>query len=156
MADEQSRKPGRWTKVILAVSLAFNLLVVGAVAGAVVSGGKWRHHGPPRLEAMGGPLTRALSQEDRRAIGREILKTYGRDGAGRARHREEFERLVEAIRATPFDRAAAESRLASIRGMFQERLALGQTLLLDRLEEMSDDERAAYADRLMEKGKRRR
>lgn len=141
--------------MLLVVSLALNLLIAGAVVGALISGGKWRHHGPLRLEAMGGPLTRALSQEDRRAIGHEIRDTYRRDGTSRARHREEIERLVEVIRATPFDRAAVEDRLARIRGMFLERLTLGQTLLLDRLEAMSDDERAAYADRLMEKRKHR-
>lgn len=146
---KQPRAPGRWARILLVASLALNLLIVGAVAGAMLSGGKWRA-GPPGAEAVIGPLTRALDAEDRRAIGREIRRAW-RDGELlRGRHDEAFEGLIADLTATPFDPAAVEARLAAIRGVIQERLSLGQALLIERLTAMDPAGRAAYADRLRE------
>ena len=39
--------------------------------------------------------------------------------------------------------------------MFRERLSLGQSLLIEQLVAMDDEERAAYADRLVERKERR-
>lgn len=156
MSNEANGRTCGWVKILLVVSLGLNLLVAGALAGAVFSGGKWFHKGPPRLEKMGGPLTRALSEEDRQAIGRKIRQSY-RDGSfSRDRHREAFDGLIADLRATPFDPGAVEARLARIQDVFRERLSFGQALLIERLTEMDDAERAAYADRLVERRERRR
>lgn len=63
----------RWAYLLLLVSLALNLLVVGAVGGAA-----WFHRGPPRFEPVFGGAAmspgefigylRTLPQERRRAI----------------------------------------------------------------------------------------
>ncbi len=135
-------------RVLLFASLALNLLVVGALVGAGLWGG-WGHgHHGPGLDAAGGPMTRALSREDRRAISQRMRQAY-RDGRpGRAAHRAAFEALLDDLRAEPFQRAAVEAHMARMRGLLTDRLELGQTLLLDRLEAMSPSERAAFADRL--------
>jgi len=144
-------RPRPWVRIVLIVSLAFNLLVLGLIGGALLSGGKWRHHHPPRLEA-GGPLTRALSNEDRRAIGRKMRKAYREDGEEvRASRHQALDELVAAVEAVPFDPEAVRQRMADIRAMFRNRFELGQTLLIERLSEMSDAERAAYAERLRER-----
>lgn len=150
-----AHRPRPWVRILLIVSLAFNLLVLGLIGGALLSGGKWRHHHPPRLEA-GGPLTRALSHEDRRAIGRKMRQAY-RDGGIEARnHRQKvFGELVAAVEAVPFDPDTVRQRMADLNAMFRDRFELGQKLLIDRLSEMNDAERAAYADRLREGMKRR-
>jgi len=151
MTQMAERKTGGWVRLLLVVSLGLNLAVAGALAGVMLSGGAgWHDHGPPRLAAMGGPLSRALSEEDRRAIGRALRAAYRDNGSTRARHRAEMAALAEELRAVPFDRAAVEARLARMRGMLQERLAIGQGLLLDRVAQMSDDARAEFAARLLE------
>ena len=61
----------------------------------------------------------------------------------------------DAPEATPFDPQAVEARLERIQGMFRERLSLGQSLLIEQLVAMDDEERAAYADRLVERKERR-
>jgi len=156
MAAEAQKKTGRWIKIALAVSLALNLLVVGVVAGAALSGGKWRDHAPHRLAPVGGPLTRALTEEDRHAIGRAMREARRGDRSRRRDHRAAFDALLVDLRAVPFDRSETEARLEEISTLVQQRLALGQGLLLDQLENMSDAERAAYADRLQEVRKKRR
>lgn len=155
MSEETKAKTRGWVKILLVVSLGLNLLVAGAVAGAVFSGGRWHPKGPPRLETLGGPLTRALEEDDRRAIGKKIRQAY-RDGSfSRDRHLEQFDGLIADLKATPFDPEAVEARLATMQSLFRERLSLGQDLLIERLTEMDDDERAAYADRLAERKDRR-
>lgn len=155
MAEETKGKTRGWVKILLVVSLGLNLLVAGAVAGAFFSGGRWHHKGPPRLETMGGPLTRALSEEDRRAIGKKIRQAYRDEAFPRDEHRAQFEGLIADLKATPFDPKAVEERLATIQGLFRERLSFGQTLLIEQLTQMDDAERAAYADRLVERKERR-
>lgn len=155
MGNGATGKTRGWVKILLVVSLGLNLLVAGAVAGAFFSGGKWHHKGPPRLETLGGPLTRALSDEDRRAIGMKIRQSYKDGKFSRDRHREEFDGLIADLKAVPFDPAAVKARLERIQGLFHERLSLGQSLLIERLAEMDDAARAAYADRLVERRERR-
>ena len=139
-----------WGKIILVVSLSLNLLVAGIIGGAIL---KWgpehgKHH-EARLDKFGGPLTRALSHDDRKAIGREMWRSYRRDGGGgKARHRAVIEALIVDLRADPVDREALAGHLARQRAQISERLSFGQGILLERLVRMSPQERNAYADRL--------
>ncbi len=162
MSDERSNatgprsglKPG--LRVLLFTSLALNLLVAGLVIGAVV-GHRFGEDGPrpPRLDRAGGPMTMALSHEDRHAIGLEMRKAYREKRPTRADMRAEYARVIAALRAVPFDpsavRAAMDRQMAGIAA----RGELGRDLLLHRLETMSDDDRSAYAERLEEVIERR-
>lgn len=148
MAGGAETGTGRGMRIVLVVSLALNLLVIGAIGGAMLLGGGWHHRGPARMEAMGGPLTRALAPEDRRALAREMYAAHlGRDRS-RDRLHDDFAGLVADLRATPFDPQAVAARLERIQSRFRERIGLSQALLVARLEEMDDAARAAYADRL--------
>lgn len=149
-------KTPRWLRWVLVLSLAFNLMVVGIVGGWMLTGDKHARHRPPRLEQIGGPLTRALSHEDRSAIGREVRQLYRDKPEGRSAQTALMETLVSELRSDPFDREAVTARMAEQRDFLNDRLALGQTLLIDRLETMDAADRAAYADRLADVLKRRR
>jgi uncharacterized membrane protein len=145
-------KPGMSTamRVVLVVSLALNLAVAGVVAGW------WLRHGGAhgggdhraRLDMVGGPLSRALSEADRREIGREIVRAMRAEGAGREELRESMVALVAELRAEPFDAGAVAARLAAQRAAFTERFEMGQAALVAHLAAMTGAERAAYADRL--------
>ncbi len=150
--NDEARKNGLkpWLRFVLIASLALNMLTVGMIGGAAIKWSQWRGHHPPRLDQAGGPLTRALTQEDRREIGRRMRAAYRESGKKRGHKRAEMAALVEDLKAQPFDAEAVRMRLARQRAVFDERLALGQALLLERLTQMSDAERAAYAGRLSE------
>jgi uncharacterized membrane protein len=137
-------------KILLVVSLALNLLVAGALIGAVA-----RHDRDERRERsevprefMRSPFLGALEGEDRRAVGRELMRDEGSLRENRAELRARFERLLVAIRAEPFDRAAIEAILDEQRAAGARRLELAEAAVLDRLSAMSPEARAAYADRL--------
>jgi len=148
MAETTPGGNGRWLRIGLIVSLALNLLIVGALIGAAFSGGRWHHDGPPRAEAVGGPLTRALSPEDRRAIARAIHAAHRRGDLPRGWRPEEFAGVLQVLRAEPFDPAALEARLETLNGQVGERLKFGQSLLVRHVAGMDAEERAAYAVRL--------
>lgn len=146
------RPAGRWKTVLLVVSLALNLLVAGALIGAVVGHGREERAERSRPEVprefMRSPFLGALEPEDRRAVGRELMREDGSLRENRAALRARFERLLVAIRAEPFDRAAIEAILDEQRAAGARRLELAEAAVLDRLSAMSPEARAAYADRL--------
>ncbi|GAW36042.1 hypothetical protein RA2_03110 [Roseovarius sp. A-2] len=139
---------GSWMRLLLVVSLAANLAVVGVVAGwALRHGGHHGHH-PSRLDMAGGPLTRALSDEDRREIGQRMRQVWRETRSDQADIGTSFDALVSDLRAVPFDPARVTRRMQQHREGFAARFAMGQEVLLDHLAAMSDADRAAYADRL--------
>jgi len=146
----------RWIRVLLMASLSLNLLIIGVFLGAMFIGGAHHGHHAPGLDRAGGPLTRALGPEDRRAIGRQMRQAYQDGRPGRAQQKAAFDAMIAALRQNPFDRAEVEARMQDMRRFVQARLALGQTLLLDRFEQMTPSDRAAYAERLAEQLNKRR
>lgn len=139
----------RWMRWLLVLSLALNLMIVGLVAGfAWQGGGKYAGHHPSRLEKIGGPLTHALSHEDRTAIRREMRAVYRNRQDERSKQHRQMQTLIDDLRRTPFDRETIAGHMAAQRDILQERVSLGQSILLDRLVAMSPENRAAYADRL--------
>lgn len=154
MAETGQKTPGMrgWLKVLFGVSLALNLLVLGVVGGAVMRYGGWDggHH-PPRADMVGGPLTRALSQKDKRDVAREMRRTYRAEGrGGRAAYHAAMQQLVTDLRAEPFDPDPVKVQMAHMRDMLGERVAIGQQILLDHLAQMDPDARHAFAARLEE------
>jgi hypothetical protein len=152
MAENDQAAPVRmkpWLRVLLAVSLALNLIVVGLVGGALVMRERWHAHHPPQATRIIGPLTRALEPADKRAIGREIRAAY-HARSDRARPTADLEGLLADLRRDPFEAEAVAAHLRMQRARLSDRLELGQRLLLERLEQMSAAERAAYADRVAE------
>lgn len=162
MADKSEKQTvgmRPWLRALLVVSLALNLLIVGLVGGAIIMRGKWQEHQMAQLEKMGGPMTRALSGEDRRSMGREMRQNFGTRQAMHENMRTRMEGLIADLKAVPFDAEAVAGYMAGHRADFNVRLELGQRLLLQRLTKMDDAERAAYADRLlmvMQQGRHKR
>lgn len=144
------KKQGRWLKPALFVSLALNLLIVGLVAGSLLSPNGPRHGGDQRAlrGVLGEPFVRALPPEERRAMVREIIGRRDAFQEGRNALRERFEGFLTALRSEEFDREEAERLLGEQRLAASTRQDLGEALLLDRLEGMTQEERAAYADAL--------
>jgi uncharacterized membrane protein len=143
----------RGLKIALAVSVALNLGVAGMIAGALINGG-----GPGRgmpHDLSFGPFSEAFSPDDRRAL-RQGLMDRASDFRSNSREaKAEFETLLATLRASPFDPAAMQSALAAIEVRTAGRLELGRTLIENRIVEMSDADRLAFAERL-EAGLRRK
>lgn len=140
---------GRGLRIALGISVALNLLVAGLVAGAVLRDGGPRERMLRDLEF--GPFTEVLSREDRDGLRRDFLARSGGFRDMRAEMRSDFDALLGALRAEPFDIGAARAVLEAQQTRMQSRLALGQELLLERVAAMTPAARAAFADRLEER-----
>lgn len=140
-----------WIKALLFASLALNVAVAGLAIGAVLRHGDMRDQRSVRTEQFGGPYTSALSREDRRAIWRDMRQMQGEGRPSRAKIRAEFEAVVQALRAEPYDPAQVR---AIVSRQFEAGIArqqIGQTLLMERIDAMTPAARAAFADRLSER-----
>ncbi len=144
-APAKSRIP-IWFRIVLGLSLALNLAVVGVVAGAA-----WRHGGKDRMRGPGHPggaaLYRALPPDERRAF-RDDLRARHPDLHNPAQNGQDA--LIAALRARPFDPqalAAAMSAEAARREVWQRAV---QQVWLERVTAMDDAARATFADRIEE------
>ena len=143
------KSAGRGLKLLLAVSLALNLAVAGTVAGMAL-----RVHDPDRPPPAAvrdlnfGPFTEALTRDQRRAM----LRGFAEQGPGlremRTQMRADFDAVLTALRATPFDAAAFRAAVESQNSRVTARAEAGRDALVGLVLQMSDPERAAFLDRL--------
>ena len=136
-------------KITLVLSLSLNLLVVGMVVGT--AGRMVGHMGtPPRIADTGGAYTAALAPRDRRAIGQAMSEHYRSTNTARPSVREEYRTMIRVLRADPFDREAAQEVLDRQTEYADTRRTLSERVFLDRLEQMSQEERQKFVSRLVE------
>ena len=150
----------RMLKICLVVSLAANLLVLGAVGGFFGSGRhkdvrldslSTRHEARPRGPATSlGPLVRAMDREDRRALGRMIQKAQGRDRRMDRDLRAQMTAvLADALRTEPFEPRAVLAVLQDEAMMIEERQVIARQALLDKLASMTPKAREQLAQALL-------
>ena len=138
----------RRLRIALIASLGVNLLVLGTVAGAVFLG---PGDGPRRFEVRDigfGPFDRALTREDRDALRQAFVERAGTMREGWRQMRADLEQFLAILRADPFDPAALQAVAELQADRMEERFALGQDLLVQRIAAMTEAERLAFADRL--------
>ena len=151
MADrktEAAASTGKGVKILLALSLGVNMLVVGAVGGMIFA-----HRGDsgmrPNLRDMSyGPYTRALSREDRKAIGVALRRETGSFQQNMPKTREMYRALLAVLKADVYDRDAVHKLVKDQQAIGLNRQQVGQRLLLDRLDGMTPKERRGFANRL--------
>ena len=147
MADRPSQpRTARAVKILLGLSLALNLLVLGLVAGTA-----WRQgHGPRDrgAHAYAAPYVMALPRETRRALMRDLRSDHPR--LDRAARRDSYAAMVAALRAEPFDPATLESVLRDQRDTAIAVQQDAQARWLGIVSRMDAAGRAAYATRLEE------
>ncbi|WP_291729534.1 periplasmic heavy metal sensor [Leisingera sp. F5] len=141
-----------WLKLLLAGSLALNLAVIGIATGVA-----WRYSGkekhwkrPPEIGAI---IFRDLDRETRKALRQEA---GGGHGSYAKRRHAEGKTVIEALRSDDFDAGAL---LTVLKGQAEARHAFHtkvQETWVNKVAEMSPQERAEFADRLEERMERRR
>ncbi|MFN3955255.1 MAG: periplasmic heavy metal sensor [Pararhodobacter sp.] len=154
-----ARRTGRGLKIVLVLSLAFNLLVIGVIGGGIFKHGR----SPARLEPTSElrALWWALPDDARRDL-RGALGPGQDTGARpssreerRARAAERIAQLGALLRADPFDAAAFAALLENERDLRAQRIDLAHAAFVARLARLSADERAAMAERLETRRPRR-
>lgn len=148
MADPNMTQPGtsRLFRGILIVSLALNLVIVGLVAGAALSG-RW-DKGPRGFDLAAGPVAAALLPEDRQAIRDSLRREGSYLRPPRAQIMAQITEILESLRQDTFDSQALERffEVTHQRGETLRRNA--QDALIRQVISMTPQERLAFADRL--------
>ncbi len=141
--SESSGPKRRWIPILLVISLALNLLVVGAILGTAL-----RFRGGDHAKAppgFGVALYNALPKEDRKKLRGALSGLRGKGSEGR---KQDFAGLSQALRSVPFDPEAVQVLLdQQVQATADLQEALHREWLV-YVTEMSDGERQIYADRL--------
>jgi len=153
---ENTVSTGRWSKVLLAVSLGLNMLVLGAAGGMIYMHRSDGAMNGGQREASYGPYSRALSQQDRKAIGTALRREVGSLRENLPKIQETFQTLILALQAEEYDRDAVHGLIAEQQALGLKRQQVGQRLLLERLDSMTVEERRAFAKRLQRTLRHRR
>lgn len=155
-------KASRKMRWALGLSLAVNLLFVGAIGGAVYrnAGGPGldRHHAP-ELRSYGTPYVRALPRKDRRALFAGLKAGNGAVRPSRSERRAQYDEMLAVLRADPFEVDAVRDILKAQGAAAYGMQTAAHIAWLDRISAMSEVERQSYADRLereLKKPKRKR
>ncbi len=140
-----SAKGPRWLRILLVVSLAINLAVIGTLAGTAYRvKDRWAGKAP-RPPSLSVTLFRALDRETRHRLMRGATGDHPNIRAQREADRQA---LFETLRAEPFDvEAVAQVVDGQAEREYQFREKLRQSWL-DQVASMSGEERARLLERL--------
>lgn len=148
-----------WAKALLAVSLAFNLLVLGIVVGSHFDGPPKRPPGHEAREGRDGrggfdpalgPFSRALPEPYRKQALDTLQARAGDYTVDRAELAAQVSRMLDILKAEPFDETALREVMKTQTMMFQKRGEIGRDVVVEQIAEMTPDERTALAQRLEE------
>ncbi|MEL6689362.1 MAG: periplasmic heavy metal sensor [Pseudomonadota bacterium] len=148
----EARSMGRGARILLYVSLLVNLLVIGLVAGTLLTGGpKGSDRRPAAAGETGlGPLVRALEPQDRQELGLKMRRMLRNERLSRGEQRALMAEIQAALTTVPYDAEALDERLDRQVEEVQYRLTLARSIFIQHISEMTDEERAAFAERLQE------
>lgn len=152
--DSPTPRPRRrWLRVLLFVSLALNLAVAGLVGGAWLN---IKHGGEDRPERISrelglGPYLFAMDRDGRDALRKSAAGRQGDLRQNRSAWKQAFTDSLEVLRTDPFDPVRFRDLVVRQADLATANRGLGQDILVERVSELTPQERAELADRL-EKG----
>lgn len=137
----------RWVKVLLALSLTLNMLVIGTIGGAAVS---FKRGGGPHSfrDISYGPYSRALSHADRKEIGAALRREAGAFRGNMPKMRAAYQALLDVLQADEYDRSKVHELVRAQQEIGLKRQEIGLRLLLERLDSMTNQQRQKFAKRL--------
>ena len=146
LMDNEKSKLSSLIRIVLVVSLALNLTVIGAVAGLAVSGRG--NDGPQqRMYFQFGLLGRVLDRSDRRVIS-DMMRRNGPRPMSRDAMKLQVVEIARTLRADPFDPVALTGLIGTLRDHSARVQQNAQMVFVAHLAAMSAAERAKLADKL--------
>ena len=138
----------RWMKILLVLSLAVNIGIAGVFAGVALRAT------PPARTVTATPegiaiIARALPVKYQRQLRQALRDNRTALQPDRQEIARLRDRLVDALRAEPFDIAAVEAVFADQRLLLDGILAAGHTEILKQIETMPPQDRRKFIRNLM-------
>ena len=132
-------------KFLFGISLALNLLIVGAFGGAMLRVGK----GPMvKHRASGYLYMRALNFEDKKALRKAIFRNKNSRKIIREKEHSSYISAVKILKKDPFDRKAFEDLLDEQTKHSKSRQSSARVALVTQITRMTKEERLIYSERL--------
>jgi len=144
-----AKKPRRWGRVVLVISLTLNLLVVGLIIGTSVQRKAPQREGERVAVELSkiAPLVRALPEASRDELRQTLAQKLPDRRAAHRELRDMFDQMQTALSAVPFDRAAVEAVLDRQDALIKSQADWARSEILDHIETLTDAERAEIAER---------
>ena len=145
MATSTKLKSRDLWKILFGMSLALNLLIVGAIGGTMIRMSK----GPVVNNRASGILyMRALNFEDKKLLRQDIFKSKDSRKQGRAKEYRIYTSAIAILKKHPFDQKSFENLLDAQIKYSNSRQSLARTALVKHIENMTKEERMIYTKRL--------
>ena len=145
----------RSRSILLIVSLALNLFLVGTIVGGLVVGQRLRIHRAPPVVA--GPALWAAGRElppDLRAAYREVLRGEGGDSRRQLRAaREARTEAWKGLAKEPFDAEAVRRQLATARAQDSQARGALEDRIVAFADTLSPEDRARFVEGLARRGR---
>jgi uncharacterized membrane protein len=135
-------------RIVFFLSLAVNLLVVGALVGVLVTKPKTRHRSMHASRNLVQPCIKALDPKDRQAFQTEMVQSYKRSSGGQRIGAQTRKAAFELLTADLFVRANFSNHLTRQLDYIKTIQGAGVKILLNRIVAMNMAERLAYTARL--------
>jgi uncharacterized membrane protein len=127
----------RWLKVTLLISVALNFLIIGAIAGFLISGAPDARPFPPHL----GWIVRHVDPQTRQTL-KPLLMQYHRDSQDALQHMKRAQQQVnQLIVANPMDPMALSKSLEDLRSVSAESQTLMHRAMIDILGQLDSEQR---------------
>ena len=145
MSDPTDFKQRNLWKILFGISLAINLLIIGAIGGALSRAGK----GPMIQHRASGLLyMRALNFEDKKVLRKKLFRNKDSRKIIRAKEHSSYSSAVKILKKDPFDRKAFEDLLDEQTRYSKSKLSSARAALVAQIANMTKEERLVYSQRL--------
>ena len=145
MATSTKFKSRNLWKILFGISLALNLLIIGAVGGAMIRMSK----GPVANHRASGLLyMRALNFEDKKSFRKELFRNKDSRKIGRDKEYSSYSSAVKILKKDPFDRKAFEELLDQQTKYSKSSQRSARLALVAQIAKMTKEERSIYSERL--------
>ena len=145
MADPTDFKQRNLWKILFGISLAINLLIIGALGGALSRAGK----GPMIQHRASGLLyMRALNFEDKKALRKKLFRNKDSRKIIRAKEHSSYSSAIKILKKDPFDRKAFEDLLDEQTRYSKSKPSSARAALVAQIANMTKEERLVYSQRL--------
>lgn len=132
------------TRTLLLISLALNVLIVGAAVGVFVSGARLhRGEGPPGIGPGPRAFMGALPREKRQDIRKQLADAWRDNKAERDEAAQARMALLSVLSAEKFDEAAVRAALARVRDADGRLVSKNQDAVIAVIRDLPPQERLA-------------
>ncbi|MBI3437813.1 MAG: periplasmic heavy metal sensor [Proteobacteria bacterium] len=130
-------------RTLLFVSVAINLLIVGAAAGAYSAGVRLERAAPPAATALAGPraMMASLPADTRTKVRDQLARTWAETRALRQSAAQARRDAFDIAATEPFNAASVRSAFARVRSSDDAALAAFHNDMIEALAQMTPEQR---------------